>query len=913
MSSEDLSQKDLSQKDLTTADLTSFGTPPNLTRNTSDSGYTDSGLSSRGTSVTGEDRSFFDDLNEEAPPKLLSTLPEGDEAVTPTPTVAAQGFSAAAAGPEDTELSSVDIEKAYLTDFSAAAKDTENQLIELFGQCLNNMYTEGYSELRDNNRPNDLNENLIVDRVVLAVIFTFYPILKEEKRDIILKQSFLIAEGIKSVTHSIKDYVEANLQCDGVDDDEIQAKDIKDIIKLIKPPVPIEIDFNKFANEFGETASVLEDKDRGDKREASVGGRRQTKRKYKNMRKTKKNRKNNKIYRGGGGFTFRGIVLFIIIIGIMTIMFLMYLEMSQIFDQYKVLKRQPVTQKLIEVIEIANSNKRTQLKEMSQIEFKGKEGKAMLIGPNRTVVTAIAPPTSTDLALSSNELATYEVKTEQTLPEDFLVELDKNADLFLKLDALSNLDPLTIATSIITGDVTGVAIEQISELVESFAGFLLSSAETPDQRAVQVSIKQLNQGFNQATSDDQDSVLLEFFNKCYPEVVGSDNPNDVSKLMNIAEGWEAFYDKIPWVRLQQKLPEPKRVSLFTSTLVTAINQDNEKAYITDPNTGVSGDQTPVNAVRSFLEIIPGATFVFGKADTVHKKYTEVKMTKEFAQTKVTCFQNTMKRLLGKRTDQLVAVKANSKVLLHEVRDMLGVDIVLNSFDALKPISGTIWFLSMGLKTGITLLISTLLYNRLATKAEKAEEKADNLARAIEGLVDRVDGVIANQLAIGNGQLAIGNGQLAIGNGYEGNGYEGNGYQGNAAGVLAIGNAPAPGRQPGGQQGNLPNLGASSLSSNSNVLRRGNYSENLGEQSFGSFGQDPALTSSNASSAAAAAPAPRSTTPGKKRWMAQKQAEENQGNSGGRTRRRTRKTKKRRRPIKRRQTRKLRRNTKRRRM
>ena len=175
-------------------------------------------------------------------------------------------------------------------------------------------------------------------------------------------------------------------------------------------------------------------------------------------------------------------------------------------------------------------------------------------------------------------------------------------------------------------------------------------------------------------------------------------------------------------------------------------------------------------------------------------------------------------------------------------------------------------------------------------------------------------------------------QLAIGNGDEGNAAGvlaiGNGDEGNVAGVLAIGNAPAPGGQPGGQQGNLLNLGASSLSSNSNVQRIGNYSEDLSEQSFGSFGQDPAFsslnsssaTSSNASSAAAAAPAappaapPRSTTPGKKRWMAQKQAEENQGNSGGRrTRRRATQTKKRRRPIRRRQTRKLRRNTKRRRM
>ena len=110
MSSEDLSQKDLSQKD-----LTPFETPFNFTRNTSDSGYTDTGFS-RESSITPPSRQSsdksFDDLTEEAPPPLLSTLPEGDEAVTPKSGLEAQGFSASAAGPDiDADVCSVQVDQ----------------------------------------------------------------------------------------------------------------------------------------------------------------------------------------------------------------------------------------------------------------------------------------------------------------------------------------------------------------------------------------------------------------------------------------------------------------------------------------------------------------------------------------------------------------------------------------------------------------------------------------------------------------------------------------------------------------------------------------------------------------------------------------------------------------------------------
>ena len=98
-----MSYEDLSRGDLSRGDLTSFRPPPNLTRDTSDSGYTDTGYSSRGSSINppsrqssytapGSSDKFFDDLNDETP---MSPIVEGDESVTPK--VAAQGL----AGPEE--------------------------------------------------------------------------------------------------------------------------------------------------------------------------------------------------------------------------------------------------------------------------------------------------------------------------------------------------------------------------------------------------------------------------------------------------------------------------------------------------------------------------------------------------------------------------------------------------------------------------------------------------------------------------------------------------------------------------------------------------------------------------------------------------------------------------------------------
>jgi hypothetical protein len=164
--------------------------------------------------------------------------------------------------------------------------------------------------------------------------------------------------------------------------------------------------------------------------------------------------------------------------------------------------------------------------------------------------------------------------------------------------------------------------------------------------------------------------------------------------------------------------------------------------------------------------------------------------------------------------------------------------------------------------------------------------------------------------------------LAIGNGDEGNGDEGNGDEGNAAGVLAIGNAPAPG-----------GAGASSLSSNSNSNSGSSSniidedSDNLGAiSSFHSLNYKPSSMSnassaltSNASSALtsnaiSAAPRGNKSPGGRFKGKEERKPGYGSGNSGGRrTRRRSRQTKKRRMRVKRRQTRKLRRNTKRRRM
>jgi hypothetical protein len=102
----------MASKELSTADLESFRPPSNITR--SDSGYTDTGYSSRGSSIQsiytapGISDKFFDDLNDETP---LSTLPEGDEAVTPKSGLEAQGLSASAGLDIDTDVCSIQIDQ----------------------------------------------------------------------------------------------------------------------------------------------------------------------------------------------------------------------------------------------------------------------------------------------------------------------------------------------------------------------------------------------------------------------------------------------------------------------------------------------------------------------------------------------------------------------------------------------------------------------------------------------------------------------------------------------------------------------------------------------------------------------------------------------------------------------------------
>jgi hypothetical protein len=108
----------MASKELSTADLESFRPLSNITR--SDSGYTDTGYSSRGSSINtptsgqssytalGISDKFFDDLNDETP---LSTLPEGDEAVTPKSGLEAQGLSASAGLDIDTDVCSIQIDQ----------------------------------------------------------------------------------------------------------------------------------------------------------------------------------------------------------------------------------------------------------------------------------------------------------------------------------------------------------------------------------------------------------------------------------------------------------------------------------------------------------------------------------------------------------------------------------------------------------------------------------------------------------------------------------------------------------------------------------------------------------------------------------------------------------------------------------
>lgn len=96
---------------LSQTDFGYFRPSEKISRDTSNSGYTDTDLSSRGSSYTAPDNDkFFDNLNDETP---LSPLPEGDETVTPKSGLEAQGFStSASAGPDiNTDVCSIQFDQ----------------------------------------------------------------------------------------------------------------------------------------------------------------------------------------------------------------------------------------------------------------------------------------------------------------------------------------------------------------------------------------------------------------------------------------------------------------------------------------------------------------------------------------------------------------------------------------------------------------------------------------------------------------------------------------------------------------------------------------------------------------------------------------------------------------------------------
>jgi hypothetical protein len=347
--------------------------------------------------------------------------------------------------------------------------------------------------------------------------------------------------------------------------------------------------------------------------------------------------------------------------------------------------------------------------------------------------------------------------------------------------------------------------------------------------------------------------------------------------------------------MKKLMPKPKVVKDFTNGLVRTLVEQNEDYSMTDPETGLQGDQTPVNPVRRFVDLIPGLGTITQKIDSMTETVKKVVVTKELADEKAQCFVRTMQGISKRKFAELDGLKADLKILQLDIGDIIGVEVVRNAFYFILPKGGRLLSCYRAIVALTGLLIGSVMtygiYKRQAAQGDEVVEVRAELAEFRQGLANADERYEARQNEI------MGLLQQALAASAQQPGAQGRGF-------LPIGN------------GNNSNS-SSSASSNSNPSGsgsafRGNYSENLTQPSFSSLD----YKASNASSATisnASSAAPRgSQSPGRFKGKGDRKPGYGAPDSGGRrTRRRSRQTKKRRRRIKRRQTRKLRRNTKRR--
>ena len=806
------------------------------------------------------------------------------------PTSAAQGFSASAAaataGPEESTKAQQNIDLAEI--LAETMQPFFVEILECYEEGFKYISTTPFNTvLADSEKYDDPIIGYLVDRMVCAAIPTFYPM------ELPNFDPYLASALIKRVLPRLQDFIYDG-KCEVEEEPEMTEQEMRDMIDNIMPLTPVKAsNFEQLCSNFldvrreavGYEAEGYPTglRKRNTPNYGDVGGRRQTK-KYKKMRsrQTKKNRKNNKVYRGGQRWRvwYMGFLILIFGIGLLCTLFYTMYELNLIKKQVDVSLQTPLVNKIFEIIEAIQQGEQPS-QSFSAIAYNVTNPKT-----DSTSLVSISPTrTVTDFDESEKYPLSLDTSEIPTINENFLEQLQDNKELFLQLQQISKSGPLDLIYLYMSGGFAIDSFELLNKLSTDAAKFLLNGIETVESAKVKKQLVELQKGFESFVEVDEYNVLSKFFTECYASEIGSGNIADAHSLLYVAENYEDYYKLISKVGMKKLMPKPKVVTDFTNGLVRTLVEQNEDYSMTDPETGLQGDQTPVNRARVLIDMVPGMSTITKTIDTMTEKVKKVAVTKELADEKAQCFVRTMQGISKRKFAELDGLKADLKILQLDIGEIIGVEVLKNAFYFILP-KGARLFSCYRAIVGLTvLLISSVttygIYKRSAAQDDVSAAQGEAVAQ-LQAQLEDVKQKIANGAQVNQAK------------------------QNKIMGFLeqAIAASSQPGAQGTGSLsiGNGNNSNSNSFGSGSNASSAANPPKNRGSKS-------PIKTAFQRQAAIAA------EEEQKKKDAAYGLLALNDPNrkGGRRTRRRTRQTKKRRRRIKRRQTRKLRRNTKRRRM
>jgi len=802
----------------------------------------------------------------------------------------AQGLSASVSGPGESEEAQNNIEVAeiFTETIEPFCVETLQCYKDGFEYISNTPYKTVLAE--SENYPDPIMGGL-VDRMVCAAIPTFFP------TELPNFDPYLASALIKRVLPRLQSFIDGYI-CDTEGEPEMTEQEMRDMISNIMPLTPVpEANFEQLCSNFlrvrKEAVSAIgksyspRNPSMGEIKDFSsasyvypeVGGKKQTK-KYKKMR-SRKTKKSRKPYRGGQKWRiyFMGFMVIMFGIGILITLFYTQYELKRIKDQVDVTMQTPLVNKIFEILKMMQKGEAPS-NSFTAISYK--QGNQTATISSSTAVVSVSDKKEYPLSISSNEKPTFE--------PDFLEELQENEALFLQLQKFSETGPAGLIYLYMSGGFTFTSFDVLNDMSTRAADFLLKGIETVESAKIKKELVELQKGFADFAEIDENAVLTKFFSECYASEISSSNLEDAFSLLYVAEDYEEYYKLVTKLRIQKLMPKPEVVTRFTRGLVTTLVEQNEKYSMTDQETGLQGNMSPLNPGRRLLEMIPGFSTIAQKFDSMTEKTKHLLVTSQMADEKAACFVRTMQSISKRKFAQLDALKADLKILQMDIGEVIGVEVVKNAFEFILPKGTRLFNCYKVLTCLISLFAASITTYGIYKTQEKQEEKtaAQNVQVNFQGIAvgqatDDIKG-LEEELVVVKQKIAKTEAKVKKAATQE---------ISEAQFLKALQQMILEGKMPGfpGQQ--VPN-NSNSNSSSSGLGGVSSLFETNGNPA-------PVGPVEEAVNRGRTPPKMRNKPPGYGKL------------GGGRTRRRTRQTKKRRRPIRRRQTRKLRRNTKRRRM